>query len=99
MSVAGTYEVTIKTPIGPQTGTMTVVPDGSTFTGQFTSPMGDASIEDGAVAGDTLTWKVSLTKPMPIALTCTATVSGDAIQGSVNAGAFGSMALEGTRKG
>lgn len=99
MGVAGTYEVTILSPLGRQTGTMTVVADGAGFTGQFTSPLGDAAIENGAISGDTLTWKVSLTKPMPLALDCTATISGDAIQGSVNAGAFGAMPLEGVRKG
>ncbi|MEY4500851.1 MAG: hypothetical protein RIS52_741, partial [Pseudomonadota bacterium] len=36
--------------------------------------------------------------PMPMKLEGTATIDGDALTGSVKAGAFGSMALSGTRQ-
>ena len=58
--------------------------------------MGSMPIE-GTVAGDTLTWKQSITVPMPMTLDCEATVSGDTLTGSVGAGAFGSFPLTGTR--
>jgi hypothetical protein len=35
--------------------------------------------------------------PMPMTLDCEATVDGDTITGNVKAGAFGSMAMSGTR--
>ena len=35
--------------------------------------------------------------PMPMELSCTATVDGDAITGEIDTGAFGKMALNGTR--
>jgi len=35
--------------------------------------------------------------PMPMTLNGTATVDGDTITGTINAGAFGNMALTGTR--
>jgi hypothetical protein len=31
-------------------------------------------------------------------LTCTATIDGDTLTGTINAGAFGSMPMSGTRK-
>ncbi len=37
--------------------------------------------------------------PMPMTLECEATVDGDAITGTIKAGAFGSMALAGNRAG
>jgi len=36
--------------------------------------------------------------PMPMTLTCEATVNGDQLTGSVNAGAFGAMPLSGQRE-
>ncbi|MGA2953393.1 MAG: hypothetical protein ABSD80_14285, partial [Caulobacteraceae bacterium] len=51
----------------------------------------------GTVDGDTLTWSASITMPIPMTLEFTVTVSGDAMTGSVKAGAFGSSPLTGVR--
>ena len=97
MSVAGTYNVTTKTPMGDQTGTFTVNVDGDSFTGQVSNPMGTMDVEEGKVSGNTLTWKMQMKVPMPMSLTCTATVDGDAISGEIDTGAFGKMAMNGSR--
>ncbi len=97
MSVAGTYNVVTKTPMGDQSGTFTVVVDGDSFTGQVSNPMGTMDVQDGKVAGNTLTWKMDMKVPMPMTLEGEATVDGDAITGNVKAGAFGLMAMSGTR--
>lgn len=98
MSVAGTYDVVIKTPMGDQKGKLTVNPTGDAFTGSVTSDMmGSMEIADGQVAGNTITWKMDMKVPMPMTLEGEATVDGDAITGAVKAGAFGSMALSGNR--
>lgn len=99
MGVAGTYDVSVKTPMGEQKGTLTVIPDGDGFSGELASPMGQAAITGGTIAGDTLRWKMQISVPMSLALDCEATVSGDVISGRVKAGVFGSMPLEGTRAG
>lgn len=99
MSVAGTYEVNVKSPMGDQGGTFTVVPDGDTFTGNLAGAMGSMDVQDGKVAGDTITWTMEMKVPMPMTLECSATVSGDTMIGEVKAGVFGSMPLSGTRKG
>ena len=100
MSVAGTYDVTIKTPMGDQKGKLTINPAGDSFTGSVTSDMmGSMDIAGGKVAGNTLTWTMDMKVPMPMTLECDATVDGDAISGSIKAGMFGSMALAGTRAG
>ena len=97
MSVAGTYDCVTKSPMGDQKSTFTVVPgdDGTTFTGA----MGSMDVEDGKIDGNTLTWKMNMTVPMPMTLDCDATIDGDQLVGNVNAGAFGSMAMTGERKG
>ncbi len=97
MTVAGTYNCVTKTPMGEQQSTFTVIVDGDSFTGQNVGAMGTMDVIDGKVAGNRLTWKMDMKVPMPMTLECEATVDGDALTGSVKAGAFGSMAMSGTR--
>ena len=97
MSVAGTYDCVTKTPMGDQKSKFTVIVDGDTFTGQQAGAMGSMDVVDGKVDGNTLTWTMNMTVPMPMKLTGEATVEGDAISGAVDAGAFGKMPLSGTR--
>lgn len=97
-AVDGDWDVTIKSPMGDQKSVLTVTSDGATFTGKVAGTLGSMDIKDGAVDGNTLTWKMDMTVPMPMTLEGTATVDGDAITGSVKAGAFGEMGLSGTRK-
>ena len=100
MSVAGTYDCVTKTPMGDQKSKFTVIDNGDgTFSGQNAGAMGSMDVEDGKIDGNTLTWKMKMTVPMPMTLEGNATVDGDALTGSVNAGAFGSMAMSGTRVG
>lgn len=99
MSVAGTYEVTVKTPMGDQGGTFTVVVDGDSFSGSLNGAMGSMDVAGGSVSGNTLSWKMDMKVPMPMTLDCTATVDGDAMTGDVKAGVFGSMPLSGKRVG
>ncbi|MEY2942021.1 MAG: hypothetical protein RLY97_35 [Pseudomonadota bacterium] len=97
MSVAGSYNISIKTPMGDQTALFTVNVDGDSFSGSSVGAMGSMDVADGQVDGDTLTWKMDMKVPMPMTLDCDAVVDGDAITGNVRAGAFGSMAMSGTR--
>ncbi|WP_151955745.1 hypothetical protein [Sphingomonas sp. EC-HK361] len=94
--VDGTYEVTVKSPLGDQKSTLTVKSDGASFTGTNSGAMGSSDIS-GEVDGNTLTWKQQMTVPMPMTLDMAATVDGDAITGTVGAGAFGSFPLSGSR--
>ncbi|WP_174297813.1 hypothetical protein [Sphingomonas bacterium] len=94
--VDGTWNCTVKSPLGDQRLTMTIATSGTSFSGQAGGAMGSMPIE-GSVAGDVLKWKLSITVPMPMTLDCEATVSGDSLAGEVGAGGFGSFALSGTR--
>ena len=99
MSVAGKYDTTVKSPMGDQKGVFTVVPaDGGTFTGSVVDGMGTMEVVDGKVDGNKLTWKMSTKVPMPLDFDCEVTIDGDSLAGKVNAGAFGEMALNGTRQ-
>ena len=97
MSVAGTWDISIKTPIGEQKARVTVTPDHlGGFTGSVGGDTGALDI-NGKIEGDRLTWTMKTTKPMPLDLDCQADVSGDALSGTVKAGIFGTMPLTGTR--
>lgn len=98
MSVAGEYDCVTKSPMGDQKSVLTVNVDGDTWTGSNAGQMGALEITDGKVDGNTLTWTMDMKVPMPMKLEGTATVDGDTITGQVKAGAFGSMAMSGTRK-
>lgn len=97
MSVAGSYTCVTKTPMGDQTSTFTVNPDGDSFTGSNAGQMGSMEVENGKVDGNTLTWQMKMTVPMPMTLDCKATIDGDTLTGTVTAGMFGTFPMEGTR--
>ena len=97
-AIDGTWDATVKSPLGDQKMTLTVKTDGGTFTGTNSGAMGSTDIS-GTVDGDTIKWTVNITVPMPMSLDCTATADGDTLTGSVGAGAFGSFPLTGSRAG
>ena len=99
MSVAGTYDCVTKTPMGDQKSKFTVNVDGDSFTGQNAGAMGSMDVVDGKVDGNTLTWTMNMTVPMPMKLEASATIDGDTLTGNINAGAFGAMPMNGTRAG
>ena len=68
MSVGGAYDCVTKTPMGDQKSVFTVVPsdDGTTFTGQNAGAMGTMEVQDGKIDGNTLTWTINMTVPMPM---------------------------------
>jgi hypothetical protein len=96
--VDGSYDCTVKSPLGDQKMTLTVNSDGSTFTGSVSGAMGAMDVQ-GEVNGNQVSWKQQMTVPMPMALDCQATIDGDTLVGTVGAGAFGSFPMNGTRVG
>tara|TARA_B110001454_G_scaffold179770_1_gene173116 strand:+ start:225 stop:482 length:258 start_codon:yes stop_codon:yes gene_type:complete len=84
--------------MGDQKSVLTVNVDGDSWTGSNAGQMGALDITDGKVDGNTLTWTMDMKVPMPMKLEGSATVDGDTITGQIKAGAFGTMAMSGTRK-
>ena len=97
MGADGTWNMTMKTPMGEQAGTLTLSTDGGTLTGTMGCPQGTMELENGTVDGDNLAWTVNMTSPMPITIEVTATVDGDAISGEAKLGSFGTASFSGTR--
>lgn len=96
--IDGEWNCVTRTPMGEQESVLTVRSSGNSFTGSNVGPLGGVDIADGVIDGDTLTWTMELTSPFPMKLAGRATVNGDTLQGTVDAGAMGAMPLSGTRK-
>lgn len=96
-NVDGKWRCTAETPMGTQEFAFTVASSGARFSGHAEGSLGAIDIEDGEVAGDTLSWSMRVSKPMPLTLTCTATVTGDLLEGRVSAGIFGGFPVKGVR--
>jgi hypothetical protein len=95
-TVDGSWDCTVKSPLGDQKLTLTVRSEGATFTGNASGAMGSADV-NGQVEGDTISWQQQVSVPMSMTLDCKATADGDTLTGTVGAGAFGSFPLTGTR--
>ena len=57
MGIAGTWKITVKTPMGDQRSTLALAVDGATLTGTQTSAFGVNDRDRGVVNGDAATWK------------------------------------------
>ena len=97
MSADGTWNLTLETPMGERRSTLTLVTAGGALTGTQEAEGDTTNIAEGSVNGNTVSWKVSVTNPMPLTLTFNGSVDGDAISGTADTGMFGSFPFEGKR--
>lgn len=97
MSVDGTWNLTLETPMGAQKTSVTLASAGGALTGTQRQGGNSAAIAEGMVAGDQVGWKVSISEPMPLTLHFTGRVSGDMISGEAAVKGLGSWRFEGTR--
>lgn len=97
-TVDGAYDCVTKTPMGDQQSVFTVISNGESFHGVNAGMLGSMDVKDGKVDGNRLTWKMEMTIPMPMTLDAEAVVEGDTLTGTVQAGAFGAMAMTGKRR-
>jgi hypothetical protein len=97
MAVDGNWNLTMTTPMGERQATLTLQSSGSTLTGTQGADGNSGEIFDGTVNGNNVSWKVSITNPMPLTLEFTGTVSGDSISGEMGIGPMGSFPFTGAR--
>jgi hypothetical protein len=97
MSADGTWNLTMQTPMGERRSTLKLSTAGGTLTGQQEAEGNTTDIAEGTVSGNDLSWKVSITNPMPLTLTFSGTVDGNSLNGTADTGMFGSFPFEGMR--
>ena len=96
MAIDGKWNLVIKTPMGEQTGVLTLKQEGDALTGDMTGSAGAAPVENGRVEGDKLMWHAKVTSPMPITLEFEGQEEGGNLSGNVKLGAFGTSTFSGT---
>jgi len=97
MAVDGNWNITMSTPMGDRDATLSLKSSGDTLTGTQAAEGNSTEIFDGTVKGDAVSWKVSITNPMPLTLEFTGKVSGDSISGEMGIGPMGSFPFTGNR--
>ena len=97
MAVDGNWNITMNTPMGDRQTTLSLKSAGGALTGTQAAEGESIEIFDGAANGDDVSWKVSITSPMPLTLEFTGKVSGDTISGEMGIGPMGSFPFTGTR--
>ena len=97
MAVDGNWNITMSTPMGDRDATLSLKSTGGTLTGTQSAEGNSVEIFDGTVNGDDLSWKVSITNPMPLTLEFKGTVAGDDISGEMGIGFMGNFPFTGKR--
>ena len=97
MTADGNWNLVVETPMGERRATLSLKADGGMLTGSQMADGSTAEIFDGTVNGNQLSWKVSISDPMPLTLEFNGSVDGDEVTGSVTLGNFGSSSFSGTR--
>jgi hypothetical protein len=97
MSYTGNWKIIINSPMGNQESRLSLSEAASKLTGTQSSMFGSGDIHNGVVDGNKASWSIEMTSPIAITLKFSAQVDGDAISGTVNAGAFGDSPFKGSR--
>ncbi len=95
---AGNWELIINAPEGQVQGTLKISQDGSSLSGEITTPFGTAPLKNGVVTGNDVKFDFSLNvQGQQLEVSATAKLNGDSISGSL-AAAGQSSSFSGTRK-
>ncbi len=97
MAVDGNWNLVMSTPMGERNATLSVTSSGGALTGTQGAEGQSTEIFDGTVNGDDVSWKVSITNPMPLTLEFTGKVAGDSMSGEMGIGPMGSFPFTGKK--
>lgn len=96
--IVGTWSVTVDTPNGKNSSSVTFTKDGNNYAGKVNSPMATAPIEMKKVELDGRSLKYSYTFSMggnqQVSVEVDATVDGETYSGTANVGSFGNFPIE-----
>ncbi|MEM9436500.1 MAG: hypothetical protein AAGA15_05615 [Pseudomonadota bacterium] len=88
-----TWTIRIFAPTGDFGATIEITGDHGVMTGKN----GSGPMEDLKQVGNAISWSTHIEKPMPMKLSFTGEIAGDAITGKVRFGLFASGRFEGER--
>ena len=79
MTADGNWSLVVVTPLGERRGNLSLKTEEKTLKGSQMADGNAVEIFDGAVNGNEVFWKVSITDPMPMTLEFAGTVNGNEI--------------------
>ncbi|MYR55201.1 hypothetical protein GTY54_02720 [Streptomyces sp. SID625] len=98
MSVEGTWNLSISTPIGKIEAVVELRDQDGVLTGLAHGAGESVPLDDIALDGERLTWKQAVTKPVRLNLAFDVKVDGDTLQGTSKAGRLPSSKVTGERR-
>lgn len=99
MAIAGTYDVTVQTPLGLQVGSLLLRVADGTLSGTLESPKGESEFAGGTVMGNEIQFTARIHTPVGrIKARITGTVDGDKFIGEAKL-PLGTAQIEGERRG
>ncbi len=97
MSITGTWNVKISTPIGMQAVVLELTEIGGIVEGVAKGSGENIPLIDPILDGNRLTWKQSITKTMRLNLIFDVTIDGNTLIGTSKAGKLPTSKVSGTR--
>jgi hypothetical protein len=98
MAADGDWDLVVTTPLGERRGVLSLNIDGTKLRGRQMDDENVTEIFDGLVDGDTLSWKISITDPMPLTLEFKGSIAENQLSGTVTLGHFGKSPFSGRRR-
>ncbi len=97
MSITGSWNVKISTPIGTQAVVLKLTEKDGAVEGVAKGDVETTPLITPVLNGNRLTWKQSITKPMRLNLTFDVIIDGDTLSGTSKAGMLPTSKVFGTR--
>ncbi|MEZ5920183.1 MAG: hypothetical protein R3C60_02415 [Parvularculaceae bacterium] len=97
MTVGGTWEISMSTPLGDRKFVLACKEEEGGLTGTLQGTVAPRDIFDGKVEGDKVTWKAKLEQPMRLTASFSSVVNGDDMAGKVKFGMFHNAEFVGKR--
>ncbi|MFJ7326617.1 hypothetical protein ACIQVN_10255 [Streptomyces cyaneofuscatus] len=97
-TVAGIWDLSIATPIGKITAVIELRQEEGALSGTVRGAGEEVGLDGLALAGDRLTWKQAVTRPMRLNLAFDVTVTGDTLAGTSRAGRLPASRVSGLRR-
>ena len=94
---AGTWNVTIDTPIGKIDAAFDITEQDGSISGVGRTDKESVPFYDVVADGDTLSWQQDVTTPMKLTLKFVVTADGDSMTGTSKAGFLPASKLQGSR--
>ncbi len=99
MTIEGTWDCAVNTPIGLQTSVLTFNAQGHAVTGHGVSADGDVAVlRNIVVQGDKVSWAATVEKPVKLDVKVEVTVAGNSATGKVKLGIFGTSPVNMSRR-